>query len=565
MSLESMPVVAAPAPAAPPVKDGGRTAASDGTRFAELVGGLLGAPSGRAVGPAAGARGAIGSHGEDEVGPPAPAAETEDRATMAAFAVAWLVTPPVVGAPAASLVAAGDARPADDLAVTADADVGVPAVPEAFAGPPPLPASGGPEDAVLAGLQPSTVVEQEAPEVTGHPETAGFSSIDGAGAEVADAFRHSPGAATIQRPAPSGAPLETSPGDLAARGMAPEPSDVTAVPGARVGSGDTIDAGGTRPESPSGPAELTQAATRAQAQDSTGVAAGSQHRGRHGAVAAPPAGGSAPAPGMAGGVAPFPSAASSNQPAPETSPAASSPGFVVPTPVHAEAGVSEPRVHEAGNTGEWTDAAWRDVASAAATQSGGGGSQTSGRRAPSGEAARAAAEALLTSQRGARPAPGHPGMPPLVAGASDGLEARFQAWMTSVSAASSVQQTVPTASPPDVQAQVVKAIQLQWRGGVGEARVQLEPEHLGSITVSLRVEQGGVVASVRVASAATLDMIQLRQQDLRSALEAQGLQLDELQISLDPDDRRERPAQRQPESAPPPRRRDRAARFEIVV
>jgi len=44
--------------------------------------------------------------------------------------------------------------------------------------------------------------------------------------------------------------------------------------------------------------------------------------------------------------------------------------------------------------------------------------------------------------------------------------------------------------------QVVKAIRLQWKQGLGEARIRLEPEHLGEVRVSLRVQAGAVTAVV---------------------------------------------------------------------
>lgn len=117
---------------------------------------------------------------------------------------------------------------------------------------------------------------------------------------------------------------------------------------------------------------------------------------------------------------------------------------------------------------------------------------------------------------------------------------------------------------PDVPSQVVKAIALQWRQGVGEARIQLRPEHLGELSLSLRVEQGAVVATVRAESPAALEMIRARQADLQAALESHGLHLDDLVVTLDPDDRRDRPAYRPPE---PPRGRRRAdgPRFEVLA
>jgi len=112
---------------------------------------------------------------------------------------------------------------------------------------------------------------------------------------------------------------------------------------------------------------------------------------------------------------------------------------------------------------------------------------------------------------------------------------------------------------------VIRAIQLQWRQGVGEARVQLQPEHLGHVTVSLRVDHGTVTALVRAESPLAQERIQAHQHELRSALEAQGLRLGTIVVAVDPDQRRQQPS---PEPsrrvARAPRRRDEAARFEIT-
>jgi flagellar hook-length control protein FliK len=120
----------------------------------------------------------------------------------------------------------------------------------------------------------------------------------------------------------------------------------------------------------------------------------------------------------------------------------------------------------------------------------------------------------------------------------------------------------------DVPAQIVRAVQLQWRDGVGEAKIRLTPESLGEVTISLRVEQGSVFASVRAESAAAMQAIQARQQELQNALEAQGLHLDHLVLSADPDQQREReqPQHRAPRRALRQQQDgDGTPRFEIVA
>ena len=82
--------------------------------------------------------------------------------------------------------------------------------------------------------------------------------------------------------------------------------------------------------------------------------------------------------------------------------------------------------------------------------------------------------------------------------------------------------------------------------------MRLNPEHLGEVTISIRVEQGGVFASIRAESPAALQAIQSRQQELQAALEAQGLRLDHLVASTDPDERRDQSQYRSPKQAPRP-------------
>lgn len=183
---------------------------------------------------------------------------------------------------------------------------------------------------------------------------------------------------------------------------------------------------------------------------------------------------------------------------------------------------------------------------------------------PKSSAARATSEPILASEKTTL---SPPIVSPLQAAAPavlDGLEARFQSWLSAASAAGE-SAAVRAPEVPDVSAQIVQAMRLQWRAGVGEARVQLRPEHLGTVTVSLRVEQGHVVATVRADSAAALEMVRARQHDLQASLASQGLSLDELIVTLDPDERREKPAPRQSEPARPARRQESEARFEVVV
>lgn len=112
--------------------------------------------------------------------------------------------------------------------------------------------------------------------------------------------------------------------------------------------------------------------------------------------------------------------------------------------------------------------------------------------------------------------------------------------------------------------QVVKAIHLQWRQGLGEARLRLEPANLGEVQVTLRVRDGAVSALLRAETPAVQAWIDARQQELRGALEHQGLRLEHFEVVVDPDGRREPNRDQLPFARPrPARARADAPRFEV--
>ncbi len=124
--------------------------------------------------------------------------------------------------------------------------------------------------------------------------------------------------------------------------------------------------------------------------------------------------------------------------------------------------------------------------------------------------------------------------------------------------------SVPTAAaaplPPavgeQVATQIVSSLKMQWKDGIGEARLHLRPDALGAVTVLLRVEQGAVTAVVRADSPQVQDWVIQHQQTLRQQMEAAGLRLDDL--SVNPDDKQ----QHQPQHEQPEQRRRRAHRHQ---
>lgn len=129
-----------------------------------------------------------------------------------------------------------------------------------------------------------------------------------------------------------------------------------------------------------------------------------------------------------------------------------------------------------------------------------------------------------------------------------------------------------TALPADTAHQIVQAINLQWRRGVGEARIQLEPQQFGHLTVALRVEQGQVVARLEADTPAVREWLQNNQGLLRGSLAEQNLTLNRLEVAEPHDgrDARER-GDAQGSSRDPrqqrrqPRRDDNGELFEVVA
>lgn len=115
--------------------------------------------------------------------------------------------------------------------------------------------------------------------------------------------------------------------------------------------------------------------------------------------------------------------------------------------------------------------------------------------------------------------------------------------------------------------QIVRAIRLQWAQGVSEARVRLQPQHLGDVVVSLRVEHGAVRADLHADSVEVRNMIRGNEAELRRTLGDQGLQLTRLTVDEKPE-QRQTPQRERHEGAPQQRRqrpRETGPRFEVLA
>jgi len=164
------------------------------------------------------------------------------------------------------------------------------------------------------------------------------------------------------------------------------------------------------------------------------------------------------------------------------------------------------------------------------------------------------------------------------AGVSFGFESAFAsgqkgATLLAPATAANFSTSLASASdatlPGETVNQIVQAIRLQWANGTSEARITLQPDQFGDVTVSVRVERGQVVARVEADAPVVREWLQSNQASLRSGLAEHHLSLDRLEVSEPRDSRDpERKGQRQtPEEQPQrrPRRTPLDDSFEVVA
>jgi flagellar hook-length control protein FliK len=130
----------------------------------------------------------------------------------------------------------------------------------------------------------------------------------------------------------------------------------------------------------------------------------------------------------------------------------------------------------------------------------------------------------------------------------------------------------PHLSAPDVDTaqQLVRAMQLQFRDGIGDAVVRLNPEHLGEVSIALRVEQQSVTATVSAEVASVRQWLESQEGQLRQGLSEHGLTLEKLVVKEDESKGREENS-REDDAPRQQNRRDRRGRsedepkFEVIV
>jgi flagellar hook-length control protein FliK len=87
--------------------------------------------------------------------------------------------------------------------------------------------------------------------------------------------------------------------------------------------------------------------------------------------------------------------------------------------------------------------------------------------------------------------------------------------------------------PRETSDSIIQSIRLQYLRGGGDAVVHIKPEHLGPVSVSLRVENGSVSAVVNAENPAVAEWLKANEHLLREGLASSGLHLERFAITRD--------------------------------
>ena len=92
------------------------------------------------------------------------------------------------------------------------------------------------------------------------------------------------------------------------------------------------------------------------------------------------------------------------------------------------------------------------------------------------------------------------------------------ATLAAVAADAAAELGAASAHEIDLPKQIVQAIRLQWNQGIGDARITLQPEYLGEMSIAIRVEHGAVTAELESSVPAVREWIDSHQPMPRQAL-----------------------------------------------
>ena len=122
-----------------------------------------------------------------------------------------------------------------------------------------------------------------------------------------------------------------------------------------------------------------------------------------------------------------------------------------------------------------------------------------------------------------------------------------------------------TPGPENVD-RLVQAMRVIARPGAWEANVRLNPEHLGDVSIAIRVERNTVSAVVNAEGAGVRQWLESQEDAVRNGMAEHGLQLDRFIVQRDGQRRDAQPQPEQQGRRQSPRRQAAPAeRFEIVV
>ena len=125
----------------------------------------------------------------------------------------------------------------------------------------------------------------------------------------------------------------------------------------------------------------------------------------------------------------------------------------------------------------------------------------------------------------------------------------------------------PTAMPEAEEnlQQLIQTMRVAARSGGWEATVHLKPEHLGEVSISLRVDGRNVSASVQAEAAGVREWLRAQEESVRSGLAEHGLQLERFVVDRDGRQQHHEQAEEQPQRRAPRRQAVPSERFEVVV
>jgi flagellar hook-length control protein FliK len=114
---------------------------------------------------------------------------------------------------------------------------------------------------------------------------------------------------------------------------------------------------------------------------------------------------------------------------------------------------------------------------------------------------------------------------------------------------------------------LIEAMRVTAKTGGWEATVRLKPQHLGEVTIALRVDGDTVSATVNAEIAGVRQWLRSQEEAVRSGMAEHGLTLDRFHVQRDGQRSRRDAQQRDQPSYPRPRRAPESGteRFEVVA